>query len=80
MEIKTKFNIGDEVWSLSENRLMKRKIKQIIINNGISYVFDDSRMSLVESLYHLPILGESCCFATKNDLIAYLLGDKNNYM
>lgn len=80
MEIKTKFNIGDEVWSLSENRLMKRKIKQIIINKGIEYVFNDSSMSLVEKLYHRPIIGESCCFATKNDLIAYLLGGQNDYM
>ena len=36
MEIKTKFNIGDKVWTLHENKIVKFTINQIEAN-----VYDD---------------------------------------
>lgn len=65
MEIKTKFNLGDTVWIIRGSKATKITIEAIAVNkNGIFY----SDCPLV-----VDIRPESQCFATKEELVDYIL-------
>lgn len=69
MEIKTKFDIGDKVWVLKDGKDKELEIKSIIIGNGDVW-YDNSEAYLVFQPHK-----EEQCFATKDELIAYIKSD-----
>ena len=81
MEIKTKFNMGDEIYFVTQNGIRHGKIVK----------FNISTQSLVRLEYggivHFDLkvtydtdnyeeLREEHCFSTKKELIDYLIGNK----
>lgn len=75
MEIKTKFKIGDKVWTIIDGRAKETTIESIhIFNDGVSYAVKmaDKRCYVQHS--------ESECFATKEELIEYICDDGNESM
>ena len=77
MTIKTKYNIGDEVWTIVENRVQCLRIEGVSINT-LDETFDESG-KLVS--YRLRIkyyfgdgewVNDGYCFSTKEDLIKSL--------
>lgn len=82
MEIKTKFNIGDEFWIMKDNKAISKKVEKIqaetfkdsktdkyypAIEYGV-YVFRGG--SLDQSYWEY--FNESECFASKKELIESL--------
>ena len=72
MEIKTKFNIGDVVWTCKDRAIVKFKIYEIEINvsndkdlyiNYAGYGQDDEKYTYADNCF---------CFATKEELLASL--------
>lgn len=77
MTIETKYNIGDEVWAVIENRVQCLRIEGVAINT-LDETFDESG-KLVS--YRLRIkyyfgdgdwVNEVNCFSTKEELIKSL--------
>lgn len=67
MEIKTKFNINDEIWTMADNKAVTGIIKSISINiisnkTEINYVM----------MFNNRIREESKCFKTKEELLKSL--------
>lgn len=69
MEINTKFSLGDKVFVLKDGKVKEIEIKSITVDEkGIWY--DDSEAYMVFQPHH-----EKQCFATKEELIAYITSD-----
>lgn len=67
MEIKTKFNLGDKVWTLRNSKAVEMEIRTATISeSGVSYIGrlnDDTYMTAEE--YQ--------CFPTKDKLVDYIV-------
>ena len=69
MEIKTKFSIGDKVFVLKDNKAKELEIKSVFCDeDGIRY--SDDKDSFIGFTYPKHL-----CFATKDELIAYITSD-----
>lgn len=69
MELKTKFALGDKVFVLKNGKIREIEIKSITFDeNGVWY--DDTEAFLVYQPHH-----ERQCFATKDELVAYITSD-----
>ena len=66
MEIKTKFNIGDTVYYMKNNRVCKNKVSQIEIK---VYVTHNQDTKYQVEVYPERWVLEYEAFATKQDLI-----------
>lgn len=66
MEIKTNFNLGDSVWTIRDYKAAEIEVRSMSIDESGVWVHtaDDYRR------YH-----EDKCFATKEELIAYITSD-----
>lgn len=65
MEIKTKFNLGDNVWVVHNSRAIEIEVAVITVNcAGVSYYAD--------TIGSFP---ESECFATKDELLKHVAGE-----
>lgn len=76
MEIKTKFNLGDKVWTIIGCKADKMEVESIHIYK------DQIRYSLKSDKYSRITYGEKSaveteCFATRNELLAYISDDGN---
>lgn len=69
MEIKTKFRIGDSVWTIRDCKAVCFKIGCIIYDGAIYYG---------ETRYNT--MNEQLCFGTKEELLAYISADGNENM
>ena len=72
MTIETKYNIGDEVWFMSDNEICNAKITAIHAHNDdtglyITYSCDDTPVGQA-----LNTLFERCFFPTKEELLKSL--------
>ena len=68
MEIKTKFAIGDKVWIVKDSKAVTKTVDSIhIYKSGATYSAKEN-----SSYMSIP---ESQCFATKEELIAYITSD-----
>ena len=71
MKIETKYNIGDEVWIVSQGKAVKDVVDMIHIHIGcdenISYSFNNKR-----ALGLFEIIEESSIFSTKEELLKSL--------
>lgn len=65
MEIKTKFNFGDKVWTISQCKAAQFTIGFIGVYDGV-IVYGSDKYNLIP---------ESECFATKDKLLKYITGD-----
>ena len=65
MEIKTKFAIGDEVWTIRKCKAVNFKIETLMYNGECVY-YGTSTFELTH---------ETQCFATKEELIKQLTDD-----
>lgn len=81
MEIKTKFNMGDEIYFVTQNGIRHGKIVKCSISTqslvrleygGIVH-FD---LKVTYDTDNYEELREKCCFSTKKELIDYLIGNK----
>lgn len=73
MEIRTRFDIGDKVWTLSHNKAVEFEVCSISISRSktllpITYItycgaFNDGKITTAP---------ESDCFASKEELIDYI--------
>lgn len=71
MEIKTKFGIGDKVWCIYHTKVKSFVIKNIRIHGGFALLriyYSDKEETIT--------VNESECFATKDELIAYITSDE----
>lgn len=78
MEIKTKFSIGDKVWTIKVCKALEFEVCSISISksttlypaNRITYCgeYKDGKITTAE---------ESECFATREELIKYISDDGN---
>lgn len=68
MEIKTKFNIGDNAWTVKGCKVVEIEISAINIDaTSVRYI---NRSDFTSHL-------EQDCFSTKEALVKYLLSDGN---
>lgn len=68
MEIKTKFSIGDKVWTISNCKATCIEINCIICEvGGVSYASSRYGQAIPENL----------CFNTKSELLEYISDDDN---
>lgn len=75
MEIKTKFNPGDKVWTIIDGKAKETAVESIhIFKDGVSYAVNKADKHCY--VQH----PESECFPTKEALIAYISGDGNENM
>lgn len=66
MEIRTKFGIGDKVWTLINARAKRVKVSSLYIDcQGVRILCTES--------YHS--ISEEECFATKDELLEYTFGE-----
>lgn len=66
MEIKTKFNIGDTIYYMKNNRVCKNKVSQIEVKVYVTYKRDIKyKVELCPELW----IPEYEAFGTKQDLI-----------
>lgn len=71
MEIKTKFNIGDKVWTIRNCKATEIEVAAMVIDvNGVWI-----RSKEVYSVFH-----EDNCFPAKEALINHILDDGNESM
>lgn len=76
MVIKTKFNIGDEVWTMIGCKAVKLGIESIhIYKDQIRYALKSNKCSRIP--YGDKSTAETECFATRDELIAYISDDGN---
>lgn len=67
MTVNTKFNIGDQVWYMSDNRPNESDI------TGFSISIDETKHLTIEYTLHFnEKIGEQYLFSTKEELIASL--------
>lgn len=66
MEIKTKFAIGDKLWTVNGCKAVQFEVVCIFYNGEVRY--GDSRYSVTP---------ESMCFATKEELLKYVADNGN---
>lgn len=75
-QITTKFDIGDEVWIMAENKPQKQIV--FFISIGVSFE-SDSHTKVVSQLYSFgtksPICTQDEVFATKRELLESFLDD-----
>lgn len=77
MNIETKFNIGDEVWIMKDNKPFSFKINQISVNittnqnyhNPLDIQIKYSKEHVIDWIY------EGKCFATKEELKQAIFGE-----
>lgn len=73
MEIKTKFNVGDKVFTIDNNSF---RIKEFKV--GSMMVFFNDTGNLRTTLYptddYMSSYDEDRCFPTKEDLLKYING------
>lgn len=65
MEIKTKYNIGDKVWFIHQNKCVSMEVENILMNGKdmyVQYTFNNNEIWLSEN--HL--------FPTKEELLKSL--------
>lgn len=67
MQIKTKFAVGDTVWTIRDCKAAPFEIGCIVFD-GTSVYYGETRFDTVV---------ESQCFATKEGLLKYAAGDGN---
>lgn len=65
MEIKTRFNIGDKVWVLKNNKATEIEINAYVVGTDNLYVRTKDYVSYPENY----------CFASKQELIEYVTQD-----
>lgn len=71
MEIKTKFSLGDKVWTIRDFKATEIEIDAMTVNiNGVWIRGKEDYTS-----FH-----EDTCFATKVELIRHIAGDGNEGM
>ena len=81
--IKTKFEVGDTVWTMQDNRPVQKTISRIVINRAEyeRYLVNESaleyRTICKQGGFHYDFFGgsfgyDSNCFATKEELIESL--------
>lgn len=77
MTIQTKFDIGDEVFLIEHNKIMKMKIHNIFYDRKVIYQFllHKSRTSLDKDVYITR--DESTCFKTPEDLVNSYIEQKD---
>lgn len=69
MEIISKFNLGDKVFTIRNNKAREIEIKSITVDEkGVWY--SDSEASYIYSPHK-----ETECFATREELIKYICND-----
>ncbi|MBO7221230.1 MAG: hypothetical protein J6V21_08655 [Alistipes sp.] len=77
MTIETKYNIGDYVWAIVENRAQRLRIKGIAVST-LGETFDESGKLLsyrIEIKYYLgdgDWANDVACFPTKEELLKSL--------
>lgn len=64
MEIKTKFNLSDKVWTINEVKAVEIEIAAMVVDDKGVWVRDKSDFTL----YH-----ENNCFTTKEKLIKHIM-------
>lgn len=70
MEIKTKFSIGSQIWTINDCKATKATIYQITIDkDGTNY---DAKTPKGDKLYSLE---EKYCFPSKEALLSYVASE-----
>lgn len=64
MEIKTKFALGDKVWTVNEVKAVEVEIAAMVVDDKGVWVRDNTDFTL----YH-----ENNCFPTKEKLIKHIM-------
>lgn len=77
MTIETKYNIGDEVWVIVENKVQRLRIKEVTASAHTATRSEDGRFEVLKFriVYHFvngEQVSESRCFSTKEELIKSL--------
>ena len=76
MTIETKYNIGDEVWVILDNRVQRRVIKDFSIKSETRYdAFRVRYCSKIIVKYYFgdgEYVDETMCFPTKEELLKIL--------
>ncbi len=74
MEIKTKFAIGDKVWTIHECKPKQMRVTTISINgvDEVKYA-GEIPASAISVFYHC--VKEAECFATKEELIKHITSE-----
>lgn len=75
MNIQTRFNVGDKVFTLDKESLKMKEFTVGAVNISI-WVDDDTRVSYYplqdESVNFNESYGESVCFASENELLGHI--------
>ena len=77
MTIETKYNIGDEVWVIAENKVQRLWIKEVTASANNATRSEDGKLKVLEFriVYHFENgeqVSESKCFPTKEELLKSL--------
>lgn len=67
MEIKTKFAIGDKVWTIKNCKAAEFEVEAITLFGTVIFYGSD----------RYEMIDEAICFATKEELIKYIFDDGN---
>ena len=77
MTIETKYNIGDEVWVIAENKVQRLWIKEVTASANNATRSEDGKLKVLEFriVYHFENgeqVSESKCIPTKEELLKSL--------
>ena len=77
MTIETKYNIGNEVWVIAENKVQKLRIQECKVSTARATRSDDGKFKVIEYriVYYFEDgewASESKCFPTKEELLKSL--------
>ncbi len=77
--MKPRFKIGDEVWLITDNRIIEKFITNIVIyankiKYGLVFCLSTATVEVVlnDEIQQYGFVNESDCFATKEELIKSL--------
>lgn len=78
-QMKPRFKIGDEVWLITDNRIIEKFITNIVIyankiKYGLVFCLSTATVEVVlnDEIQQYGFVNESDCFATKEELIKSL--------